>query len=166
MSAKYYRHPKDFYVAVGKQSAWTILQAMALQILTQLRQDYADSSEAQLTTMMLRAQGWTQVGVGSWKAPDGDVFSGEEVPDLQAITLVLARTALGEGLEQMDQEIRTTGIVESDPHAVAWLQGEDVTMTAATAEEADAFKEAQKKWPRNAPCICGSGLKFKKCCGQ
>lgn len=21
-----------------------------------------------------------------------------------------------------------------------------------------------KKWPRNLPCFCGSGVKFKKCC--
>lgn len=23
-----------------------------------------------------------------------------------------------------------------------------------------------KKWPRNLPCFCGSGKKFKKCCND
>jgi uncharacterized protein YecA (UPF0149 family) len=28
-----------------------------------------------------------------------------------------------------------------------------------------SLQEPPKKWGRNAPCPCGSGRKFKKCCG-
>ena len=29
-----------------------------------------------------------------------------------------------------------------------------------------ALKRFKKKVNRNEPCICGSGIKFKKCCGK
>jgi preprotein translocase subunit SecA len=44
---------------------------------------------------------------------------------------------------------------------------EDLTYTAASqTSDSGAPQKVEKKIPRNAPCPCGSGKKYKNCCGQ
>lgn len=57
-------------------------------------------------------------------------------------------------------------------------QLDDLAKKARSKEDLDAEKELLKKTPkvepikggagvdRNAPCPCGSGKKYKKCCGK
>jgi uncharacterized protein len=39
-------------------------------------------------------------------------------------------------------------------------------MGAKLAREAGTYRRGSEKIGRNEPCPCGSGKKFKKCCGQ
>jgi preprotein translocase subunit SecA len=42
----------------------------------------------------------------------------------------------------------------------------DVKPDAPTSAAAEAPVAAEKKIGRNDPCTCGSGKKYKKCCGR
>ncbi len=71
----------------------------------------------------------------------------EEYPDLDA-----AFDAVMVGVQAIDNHWRATRVAGPDPRAVDF------------AAPAPLVREAAKT-PRNALCPCGSGKKFKKCCG-
>jgi preprotein translocase subunit SecA len=58
----------------------------------------------------------------------------------------------------------------SEPKKIADLQQpKEQKMTFSSGDEPEKkkpVKRAEKKVGRNAPCPCGSGKKYKKCCGR
>jgi uncharacterized protein len=58
-------------------------------------------------------------------------------------------------------------LTEQIPASVAWIYRFWLPYRDAMAERsvATTFERGQPKVGRNDPCPCGSGKKFKKCCG-
>jgi preprotein translocase subunit SecA len=64
--------------------------------------------------------------------------------------LCMVRIQREEDIEQMREQA---------PQKFVMSRGEETTSQAPTKREV-------KKIGRNDPCTCGSGKKYKKCCGQ
>ncbi len=64
-------------------------------------------------------------------------------------------------------DVQSTGFdaVRTAAGAAAVAAGEPVPQAAATAKQQTVVKDDFSKTPRNAPCPCGSGKKFKQCHG-
>jgi preprotein translocase subunit SecA len=87
----------------------------------------------------------------------------------ERVTTMLARVELGpEAVPAPDfQSASTTGISYSDPAASAPYAGGDVLEVERPRMVVDvADPSTWKDTPRNAPCPCGSGKKFKHCHGK
>ena len=56
------------------------------------------------------------------------------------------------------------GHIESMLHTQ--FAGEEAAILNATIASAAEFTERTQITPRNAPCTCGSGEKYKRCCGK
>jgi hypothetical protein len=50
--------------------------------------------------------------------------------------------------------------------AASYVEARDVTMGPAPRPVHRARPRPSQRHPRNAPCLCGSGQKYKRCCGK
>jgi uncharacterized protein len=100
----------------------------------------------------------------SWQALFDDP-NGVEV--LRPIYLLGAEEATPEEEALTETPEQREKLTEQIPASVAWIYRFWLPYRDAMAERsvATTFERGQPKVGRNDPCPCGSGKKFKKCCG-
>jgi preprotein translocase subunit SecA len=83
----------------------------------------------------------------------------------QEVTTVLCRVQVRaeEDVEAIEQQRRAEVPMEYQHAEMSALQSEAGEMAA---EDHQPFVREGRKVGRNEPCPCGSGKKFKQCCGR
>ncbi len=66
-------------------------------------------------------------------------------------------------LDFINRAIKIRETLSMDNHPELQQAYDDRTLIENTLK---TFKSSSKKPKRNAPCTCGSGKKYKKCCGK
>ncbi|MCG2724794.1 MAG: SEC-C domain-containing protein [Elusimicrobia bacterium] len=56
--------------------------------------------------------------------------------------------------------------VNSDREVKRWLKKHPQALQGGEEQKIETFKRTEIKIGRNDPCSCGSGKKYKKCCGK
>jgi hypothetical protein len=108
--------------------------------------------------------------VARYKNPEVPVWVGLAMePRLDRATrsedvLAFAADAWGPEQEERARELAELGVLK-DVRLTAFSYSEYPDVTAPHAPLGPAIQEAPGKNPRNKPCPCGSGKKYKKCCG-
>ena len=72
------------------------------------------------------------------------------------------------GVDTCDQKAMSLFMIEHNLRQAARMQAREAVLVASTPSlpaPATPIRHAEPKVGRNAPCPCGSGKKFKKCCG-
>ena len=87
---------------------------------------------------------------------------------MQAIEILIERQT-GEALGQVAHVSGTAASTSADAsmqpgHSQDLGQHSSADATTLSGEQ-PAGTEAQRRPPRNKPCTCGSGVKYKHCCG-
>jgi len=70
--------------------------------------------------------------------------------------------------EALPQEFSHPEFSRPTPHQPTYQDsyGEDVTLTQPQPPKVTTYQRTSQKVGRNDPCPCGSGKKYKKCCGK
>ncbi len=56
--------------------------------------------------------------------------------------------------------------VNNDREVKKWLKKHPEALQGGEVQKVETFKRSEQKLGRNEPCVCGSGKKYKKCCGK
>ncbi|MFZ2726881.1 MAG: UPF0149 family protein [Methylococcaceae bacterium] len=89
---------------------------------------------------------------------DFSVFEAEKIEELHSI--------LREQGQEPSEDLMAATLFPSVPAAVKTLQQFGIRLMQAAAQEAKKPAiQPPRKMGRNEPCFCGSGKKYKKCCG-
>ena len=56
--------------------------------------------------------------------------------------------------------------VNNDREVKKWLKKHPEALQGGEVQKVETFKRDEQKLGRNEPCVCGSGKKYKKCCGN
>ena len=67
--------------------------------------------------------------------------------------------------KRREAEAQRMNFQHADSSALSDPNGQPVPETEPEAEKVETFVRSEKKVGRNEPCPCGSGKKYKKCCG-
>lgn len=102
---------------------------------------------------------------GAWVAPTGELLDIAPLPGSSEKVLFLPdsrRTYQGEGIPDRFQALSTS------PDVLAVVADAELHARLRVEAEALARRERvpRRAAGRNDPCPCGSGLKYKKCCGR
>jgi len=88
---------------------------------------------------------------------------------VKSVRLLVNKSSREEVVRQFDR-MRSEGVDASDPEARrAWIRAhreELKTLQRPTPPKQPVNVFMAPKTGRNGPCPCGSGRKFKKCCGN
>jgi preprotein translocase subunit SecA len=87
-------------------------------------------------------------------------------PIVQNVQQTSSEDAQVDGFVAAAQAAAATGELEPEAAAAAAGRGAAATATEAPAKQQTVVKDEWSKTPRNAPCPCGSGKKFKMCHGR
>ncbi|HOW88750.1 MAG TPA: SEC-C metal-binding domain-containing protein [Elusimicrobiales bacterium] len=83
-----------------------------------------------------------------------EVLSHAKTPQMRKMVLDLYRKMLVAGVNVKDEK-----------EVKKWLQKHPEAAAGGEVHKVETVKRAAPKVGRNDPCVCGSGKKYKKCCG-
>jgi len=88
------------------------------------------------------------------KLPSG-ILSQIKDPAIRQKILDLAKRMVADGVD-----------LKSEKQIKSWLRNHPEMTYGAGAPKVETFRREEPKVGRNDPCPCGSGQKYKKCCGK
>ncbi|WP_152206036.1 preprotein translocase subunit SecA [Marinobacter changyiensis] len=68
--------------------------------------------------------------------------------------------------EELDRQLAAARMRHDETNATSQQEGEGENGAGAQSNVADTFVRQERKVGRNEPCPCGSGKKYKQCCGK
>mgnify|MGYP001576293427 FL=1 len=83
-----------------------------------------------------------------------EILSQAKTPQMRKLVIDLYRKMLVEGVD-----------VSNEKEVKKWLKKHPEVANGGDVQKVETVKRAEPKVGRNAPCPCGSGKKYKKCCG-
>lgn len=83
-----------------------------------------------------------------------EILSQAKTPQMRKTVIDVYRKMLIDGVD-----------VNDDKAVKKWLKKHPEAMQGGEIRKIDTFKRESPKVGRNDPCPCGSGKKYKKCCG-
>ena len=83
-----------------------------------------------------------------------EILSQAKNPQTRKLVIDIYRRMLVEGVD-----------VNSEKEVKKWLKKHPEAAGGVETRKVETVKRAGPKVGRNAPCLCGSGKKYKKCCG-
>ncbi len=150
-----------------EQAEDLISEYMASEHQLFLQADLKEGAEALLATFFASASGRGVSSLQTLKASDVEKVLLEDMPRVQAA--LAARKALPDLLTGFFDFLRNTG---RWPAAGAWaacseaLAGKYAALIREDGSvRGNTFRKPGSDVGRNDPCPCGSGKKYKKCCG-
>jgi len=84
-----------------------------------------------------------------------EILTQAKTPQMRKIILDVYRNMLRDGVN-----------VKNDREVKKWMKKHPEAMRGGEVQKVETFKREQPKIGRNEPCFCGSGKKYKKCCGS
>lgn len=85
---------------------------------------------------------------------------------LRAATLIIQAVAKSGPYTQPAEPRLTTAAVDNIIEAAARVGSEEQILRETVAASTPESPQTEAQTPRSAPCPCGSGEKFKRCCGR
>jgi len=83
-----------------------------------------------------------------------EILSQAKTPQMRKLVIDLYRKMLVEGVD-----------VNNEKEVGKWLKKHPEVANGGDVQKVETVKRAGPKVGRNEPCPCGSGKKYKKCCG-
>jgi len=83
-----------------------------------------------------------------------EILSQAKNPQMRKLVIDLYRKMLVEGVD-----------VNNEREVKKWLKKHPEVANGGDVQKVETVKRAEPKVGRNEPCPCGSGKKYKKCCG-
>jgi preprotein translocase subunit SecA len=68
--------------------------------------------------------------------------------------------------EELDRQMAAARMRHDETSATSQQAGDGDNSAGAQSNVADTFVRQERKVGRNEPCPCGSGKKYKQCCGK
>jgi len=84
-----------------------------------------------------------------------EILSQAKTPQTRKLVIDIYRRMLIEGVDIKDEK-----------EVKRWLKKHPEAVTGCEARKIETFKREEPKVGRNDACPCGSGRKYKKCCGK
>ena len=84
-----------------------------------------------------------------------EILAQAKTPKMRKIIIDVYRKMLKDGVN-----------VNNDREVKKWLKKHPQALQGGEDQKIETFKRTDAKIGRNAPCSCGSGKKYKKCCGK
>ncbi len=84
-----------------------------------------------------------------------EILAQAKTPKMRKIIIDVYRKMLKDGVN-----------VNNDREVKKWLKKHPQALQGGEDQKIETFKRAEVKIGRNDPCPCGSGKKYKKCCGK
>lgn len=84
-----------------------------------------------------------------------DILKQATDPQMRTLIIGIYRKMLVDGVD-----------VSDDKAVKKWMQKHPEVLQGGETVKVETFKREQPKVGRNEPCPCGSGKKYKKCCGE
>lgn len=160
---------------IGKEHMEQVAQILLLDKIDAKWKDHLYAMDHLRSGIGLR--GYAQVDPRiEYKREALGMFESMNLSTRDEVTDLIFRLQIGEGVKEKDiwhpdsyvhQEVSGLSTIQESPAAVAANQG---TSTKPKSEEHTEQKvepiRVSVKIGRNQPCPCGSGKKFKQCCGK
>ncbi|MFA6435053.1 MAG: SEC-C metal-binding domain-containing protein [Elusimicrobiales bacterium] len=83
-----------------------------------------------------------------------EILSQAKNPEMRKLVINIYRKMLVDGVN-----------VNNDKEVKKWLKKHPEAAAGGDVQKVETVKRAEPKVGRNDPCNCGSGKKYKKCCG-
>ena len=83
-----------------------------------------------------------------------EILSQAKTPQMRKMVIDLYRKMLAAGVN-----------VKDDREVKKWLKKHPEAANGGEVQKVETVKRTEPKIGRNDPCTCGSGKKYKKCCG-
>ena len=83
-----------------------------------------------------------------------EILSQAKTPEMRKLVINIYRKMLVEGVD-----------VNNEKEVKKWLKRHPEVAAGGDVQKVETVKRAEPKVGRNDPCHCGSGKKYKKCCG-
>ena len=83
-----------------------------------------------------------------------EILSQAKNPEMRKLVINIYRKMLVEGVD-----------VNNEKEVKKWLKKHPEVAAGGDVQKVETVKRAEPKVGRNDPCHCGSGKKYKKCCG-
>ena len=83
-----------------------------------------------------------------------EILSQAKNPEMRKLVISIYRKMLVEGVD-----------VNNEKEVKKWLKKHPEVAAGGDVQKVETVKRAEPKVGRNDPCHCGSGKKYKKCCG-
>jgi hypothetical protein len=83
-----------------------------------------------------------------------EILSQAKNPEMRKLVINIYRKMLVEGVD-----------VNSEKEVKKWLKKHPEVAAGGDTQKVETVKRLEPKVGRNDPCHCGSGKKYKKCCG-
>jgi uncharacterized protein YecA (UPF0149 family) len=102
----------------------------------------------------------------SWDKTDDEVV--EELNKISPEILAQAKTPkMRKIIIDVYKKMLKDGVnVNKDREVKKWLKKHPQALQGGEDQKIETFKRTEDKICRNSPCPCGSGKKYKKCCGK
>lgn len=84
-----------------------------------------------------------------------EILSQAKTPQMRKTIIDIYRKMLVEGVDVKDEK-----------EVKKWLKKHPEVVNGGEVQKIETMKRAEPKVGRNEPCPCGSGKKYKKCCGS
>ena len=84
-----------------------------------------------------------------------EILAQAKTPKMRKIIIDVYRKMLKDGVN-----------VNNDREVKKWLKKHPRALQGGEDQKIETFKRTDTKIGRNDPCSCGSGKKYKKCCGK
>lgn len=84
-----------------------------------------------------------------------EILSQAKTPQMRKLVIDIYRKMLIEGVDIKDEK-----------EVKKWLKKHPEAVNGGEAHKIETFKREEPKVGRNDACPCGSGRKYKKCCGK
>ena len=84
-----------------------------------------------------------------------EILAQAKTPKMRKIIIDVYRKMLKDGVN-----------VNNDREVKKWLKKHPQALQGGEDQKIETFKRTDAKIGRNDPCSCGSGKKYKKCCGK
>lgn len=84
-----------------------------------------------------------------------EILAQAKTPQMRKTILDVYRSMLKDGVN-----------VANDKEVKKWLKKHPEAMQGGEVQKVETFRRGEPKVGRNDPCLCGSGKKYKKCCGK
>ena len=84
-----------------------------------------------------------------------EILAQAKTPKMRQVIIDVYRKMLKDGVN-----------VNNDREVKKWLKKHPQALQGGEDQKIETFKRSDAKIGRNDPCSCGSGKKYKKCCGK
>jgi len=150
--------------ALGEETFSRTLQYILLQAFDEKWKEHLRELDALRQAVGLRGYAQQDPKL-EYKREASQMFSEMQAHIAEAVTdIVLKVQVTEETAERMGGRFRPAALTHEE--VTAFSAGSDTAPVGSTPEKAEPIRREAPKVGRNDPCPCGSGKKYKKCCGR